>query len=309
MSLATEHLAGHGCETEEGSDMGRLIVDESVTFRRRDELPGVEVRDVENSARRWRCFSTGFEFLAPRTWQGEILYRRHQQAVVPGMMFCAFPEEVFTTPRVHRAGGGSAITIDADRFHAYLADHNLGPYQFDLREFVEMSDLLSARVQRVLRLMRPATSALELQSSVVELVAVIVQEIVDTSRPAGAASAANDTGADRVRECLHYDQTGLTDLERLCEQTRLSRYQVLRVFKHRYGLPPHAYQLRVRIGLAQRALRAGSAPADVAVAQGFVDQSHFTKHFKRLVGVTPAQYAHAERWLGRGGAGTDGLLQ
>lgn len=47
--------------------MEKTRVEETVGFRRREQLPGVEVRDVENSARRWRCFSTGFEFLAPRT--------------------------------------------------------------------------------------------------------------------------------------------------------------------------------------------------------------------------------------------------
>jgi AraC-like DNA-binding protein len=35
----------------------------------------------------------------------------------------------------------------------------------------------------------------------------------------------------------------------------------------------------------------GAPAADVAVRCGFVDQSHFTRHFKRIAGVTPAQYA------------------
>jgi len=34
-------------------------------------------------------------------------------------------------------------------------------------------------------------------------------------------------------------------------------------------------------------------PAQVAADCGFADQSHFTRHFKRLTGVTPAQYARA----------------
>jgi len=68
---------------------------ETVGFRRHAELPGIEVRDVENSERRWRCFSTGFEFLAPRTWRGEILHRRRQGTVGPGTVFCTYPSEVF----------------------------------------------------------------------------------------------------------------------------------------------------------------------------------------------------------------------
>jgi AraC-like DNA-binding protein len=55
--------------------------------------------------------------------------------------------------------------------------------------------------------------------------------------------------------------------------------------------------LRVRIGLAQRALRAGLPSADVAANHGFVDQSHFSRHFKQLVGVTPVAYARARSFV------------
>jgi AraC-like DNA-binding protein len=275
--------------------MNNVRPEETVGFRRRVELPGVEVRDVENSARRWRCFSTGFEFLAPRTWEGEVLHRRRQQRVGPGMVFCTYPEEVFTTPRVLAAGGGSAVTIDPEVFAALLAEHDLTPGTLDMTPFVTMSDTLSSRMATLFRLMRPETTPMELQSSLVDLAAALVGEAV---APGPAPAGDPDTGAaDRVRECLRFDLHGAMDLERLARETRLSRFQVLRVFKHKYGLPPHAYQLRVRIGLAQRALRAGLPSADVAADHGFVDQSHFSRHFKQLVGVTPVAYARARGFV------------
>jgi AraC-like DNA-binding protein len=267
-------------------------IEETVGFRRRPDLPGVEVRDVENSGRRWRCFATGYEFLAPRTWQGEILHRRRQQAVTPGMAFCAYPEEVFTTPRILSVGGGSAATIDPEVFHGYLAEHDLAPDALDLRSFVRMSKPLSTKMRRLFHLLRPSTPSLELQSSLVDLVAGLVDEAV-AKRQAIRPVEANSSAAGRIRECLHFETGRPVDLERLAQWTSLSRFQVLRVFKQKYGLPPHAYQLRVRIGRAQRALLAGLPPADVAVDQGFVDQSHLSRHFKQLVGVTPVAYARA----------------
>ncbi|HKO49526.1 MAG TPA: helix-turn-helix transcriptional regulator, partial [Polyangiaceae bacterium] len=77
----------------------------------------------------------------------------------------------------------------------------------------------------------------------------------------------------------------------LAKQVGVSRFQALRTFKRRYGLPPHTYQLSVRLAFAQKALREGLQPADVAAQYGFFDQSHLTRHFKRLWGLTPAQYA------------------
>jgi len=96
-----------------------------------------------------------------------------------------------------------------------------------------------------------------------------------------------------MRECLN--EEGLhVDLETLAKRAGLSRFQALRAFKQRYGLPPHAYQLALRIGHARKLLREGATAADVAARCGFADQSHFTRHFKRINGVTPAQYARAE---------------
>ncbi|NJM42377.1 MAG: AraC family transcriptional regulator [Anaerolineae bacterium] len=40
-------------------------------------------------------------------------------------------------------------------------------------------------------------------------------------------------------------------------------------------------------------LSVGNPIAQVALDVGFVDQSHLNKHFKRIVGITPKQYAEA----------------
>ena len=55
-------------------------------------------------------------------------------------------------------------------------------------------------------------------------------------------------------------------------------------------MPPHAYQIQVRILQAQRLLRKEWSIGKVAIETGFASQSHFGSHFKRLVCVTPRQY-------------------
>jgi AraC-like DNA-binding protein len=71
---------------------------------------------------------------------------------------------------------------------------------------------------------------------------------------------------------------------------QLSPFHLLRVFRAAVGLPPHAYQIQLRVARAKELLRAGMPIAAVAVEVGFVDQSHLTRHFKRLVGVPPGRY-------------------
>lgn len=56
-------------------------------------------------------------------------------------------------------------------------------------------------------------------------------------------------------------------------------------------MPPHAYQINVRLDRAKDLLLRGWPISEVAREAGFYDQSHFTRYFKRLVGVTPGSYA------------------
>jgi AraC family transcriptional regulator len=73
---------------------------------------------------------------------------------------------------------------------------------------------------------------------------------------------------------------------------RLSAYHFARQFKRATGLPPHQYIILHRVERAKQLLQGGPelSLADVAVHAGFSDQSQFSHHFKRLVGVTPALF-------------------
>ena len=64
-----------------------------------------------------------------------------------------------------------------------------------------------------------------------------------------------------------------------------------RVFRDRMGLPIGDYVHRLRVRYAGEALcRPGARLADVAASAGFADQSHLTRVFKRVTGVTPATF-------------------
>jgi AraC family transcriptional regulator len=64
------------------------------------------------------------------------------------------------------------------------------------------------------------------------------------------------------------------------------------MFKGSTGLPPHQYVIARRVERAKVLLRGGGdlTLAQVAARSGFWDQGHFTRHFKRLVGVTPKHF-------------------
>lgn len=62
------------------------------------------------------------------------------------------------------------------------------------------------------------------------------------------------------------------------------------LFKQSTGLAPHQYVIQCRIDRAKHLMLKELSIADVAQSLGFAHQSHFSRHFKRLVGVTPKAF-------------------
>jgi len=71
----------------------------------------------------------------------------------------------------------------------------------------------------------------------------------------------------------------------------MSKCHLVHLFHREMGLPPHAYQIQLRVARARVLIAAGVPLAEVATMTGFADQSHLTRLFKRVVGMPPGQYA------------------
>jgi AraC-like DNA-binding protein len=97
--------------------------------------------------------------------------------------------------------------------------------------------------------------------------------------------------AMRLRELLDARTAEGITLREAAELLHAHPTHMVRAFTRAHGLPPHSYLTGRRIELARRLLLAGQRPADVATAAGFYDQSHLARHFKRHLGVSPAQYS------------------
>src|SRR5262249_13638851 len=79
-------------------------------------------------------------------------------------------------------------------------------------------------------------------------------------------------------------------LGQMAAVARLSPYHFARQFKRATGLPPHQYIILRRVERAKQLLQGDLPLAEVAACAGFSDQSQFSSHFKRLVGVTPGRF-------------------
>lgn len=92
---------------------------------------------------------------------------------------------------------------------------------------------------------------------------------------------------DYIHEHLAQD----LGLEELATVVQMSSHYFCQRFKQSTGMTPHQYVIRCRVERAKELLLQGELKiAEIAGKVGFVDQSHLSRHFKRLIGITPKTF-------------------
>jgi AraC-like DNA-binding protein len=149
---------------------------------------------------------------------------------------------------------------------------------------------LARALSEVHRLLEISRDPMERDSRLREVLAALIQRHADTphlARPARMEAAT----VRRVRDYLDTHAADPVTLAALADLAGMSASHLVRTFTAGTGLPPHTYLTQLRVARAKRLLARGIPPGEVAQLVGFYDQSHLTRHFKRIVGVPPAQYA------------------
>lgn len=147
-----------------------------------------------------------------------------------------------------------------------------------------------AKLVEVHRVLDSANATPASDSAVAHFLTRLVMRHSATGVPSSPSNTQERAAVLRAQKYLeeHFaDRVTLQDLARL---TRLSPFHLNRLFCKQIGMPPHAYQIQVRISRAKSLLRSGRRISETASTTGFVDQSHFSRQFKKFVGVTPGQF-------------------
>jgi len=271
------------------------------------------VRPVIEETRFWHASDIGNVDLLKATFVSHSFPRHAHEGYVIGIIE-AGAEAFHYRGALHTAPAGSIVLINPDTVHTGHAADDAGwtyrmmyPAEALLKTLagqmagrpvdapyfpdpVIFDPPLARDIRRLHRTLETGASTIERQHLFMATMARLI------TRHAGNRPPSPKTGGDHraVRQIKtylvehHADNIGLAHLARL---TGLSPYYLTRLFTKATGMPPHAYLTQVRIFRAKQLLRQGFTLSETAVATGFSDQSHLSRHFKRLVGVTPGRYA------------------
>ncbi|MEV4754200.1 AraC family transcriptional regulator [Micromonospora sp. NPDC049559] len=229
---------------------------------------------------------------------GRVWYARAWHEVAPRSMTVILPGEVHETRDVdHRAAGADYRVFYLDRgsvdaLVTELGDRPGGTPSF--RDLVVPDAELFDRFTRLHRAYQVAESRLARDCLLQSALAGLLRRH-GGARPVGRTTGHSGRAAHRARAYLRDNLASNVSLAELARVVHLSPYHLARSFTREFGLAPHAYLVQARINLARRLLLQATSVTEVAYRTGFHDPSHFTRHFVRVVGARPGQYARSAR--------------
>jgi len=114
------------------------------------------------------------------------------------------------------------------------------------------------------------------------------------SSPVARAAESASPGIRRALSHIERHFTEALYLDDLAALAGLSVCRFVTVFRRQVGLTPHRFVCRERVRYARALLADGVPAAQAALEAGFFDQSHLSRHFKSVYGVTPGRYLREE---------------
>ncbi|WP_368622960.1 AraC family transcriptional regulator [Paraburkholderia sp. BR13444] len=263
-------------------------------FWRSEALPFIEARSIDDG--RKVCYAKHshetFSIGAVTGGRSVYLNRHAREWIGAGAVVMMNPDDVHAcNPVAGERWSYRMLHVDVAWFTKL--QHELGLNESHaFRAFSQIMTLDAALFDGLNRLCAILASndgdidTLRKESAAITFFSNVQQTLNPASLPERAASGQLARAAEYIAE----NCTRALKLDDVCAAAGLSASHLIRAFKLRYGMTPHAYLINRRIQYSRAQLRRGALIADVALDAGFADQAHLQRTFKRLVAATPGQY-------------------
>lgn len=193
--------------------------------------------------------------------------------------------------------GRSAVRDGFRKRVIYLDQSVIGPALIGASvDHPELIDpLLRRRVGQLHAALATPGEELESQSRLALIVQRLREHLHDRE-PAPVVRRPDRPVARKLRDRLDEHLLTGVDLGQAAADLGVAATYLIRAFTASYGLPPHRYLIGRRVELARRLLLEGMSIGDAAIAAGFYDQAHLTRHLRRMINTTPARYQSSGRF-------------
>ncbi|WID98790.1 AraC family transcriptional regulator [Bosea vestrisii] len=139
-----------------------------------------------------------------------------------------------------------------------------------------------------------SSEATRAETSLLTALRRLILQHGDNDRPAEPLDrSGSQRRFSRYEQLIEDGLAGEIDLQGLAAAASVTRFQVIRDFKKLTGSTPATFIRDRRLRRANRLIQEGLSLADAAFAAGFADQSHLSRSFRAVHGITPGMFRKA----------------
>jgi AraC-like DNA-binding protein len=232
-----------------------------------------------------------YQFCLVESGEGDLTYRGKDFLTPPASLFIVHPGEVHSN-RSFESNGCSFRTIFLETEMMEKIVTELQHKEKGLPFFPSTMIFDKNTIQQFINLhesLEQSSSSLERETGLQNFLVGLITRFAE-NRLSVPSYGMEQKAIKQACDYLIANYAENISLEKLARIANLSPFHFNRVFSGQFGIPPHAFQVQLRISQAKRFLREGMEIAQAALQTGFADQSHLTRHFKRVIGITPGEY-------------------
>lgn len=261
---------------------------EVIHFRRHAET-GADTVFITNSTRMLRWHHVTYSFGYVIRGAGEVLYRGSTELWRPGLTAFQEPGEFHQVTKTSEPRTSKVAFVAPSYIERSARELGLIGWPHIKQHRVDHEDACHG-LRNLIECLRGDASLLERQSRLAIYTQLMLERYSETTA-SPLARAREPVAVRKARDLIQARCCEFISLESLSSEVGLSKFHLLRSFARGVGVPPHEYQIQVRLQRARDLLNRGISPAMAAAAVGFSDQSHLNRHFKRRLGLTLGEYA------------------
>lgn len=273
-------------------DLAHLPADKDFMSFRRIPEGGCELLSARFSRQAFGRHSHDYYAFGVISSGAEKLFYRGAYAVGgPGNVVTLSPGEIHDGLPGHDSGWAyRMLYLDPVWVSRHLLDEaDSGEAIHLFKSAMQHTPALAQHFVQQHRLLEQSANPLERETALLDLLSQLFERNgVQPSRPAD--NAAEPWAVSQIRHKLDTDFAQDITLAELANLVGLDPLYLIRVFKKHVGVSPHSYQIQKRVGQVQALLRAGRPLAEASTACGFFDQSHMSRAFRKVVGITPGKF-------------------
>jgi AraC-like DNA-binding protein len=217
---------------------------------------------------------------------------RERRLVLPGQLVAWDPSDAHSGRAVDGQPWSSRLMVVAVGDLAALASDPETEFLTDVSfpEPVVADSNLASDFLHLHTALETPTTRLERDQRLAEWLRTLIERSSAVRRPRPPLSPRDDRAFRLASGYLGDRPERNVGLDELAAAAGVGKFRLIRLFRERTGLPPHALQVAHRVQRARRLLETGQTIAETAATTGFADQSHLHRHFQRSLGLTPGEY-------------------